>query len=395
MITSNKHYQIIIIGAGASGLFCALHAAKRGKKVLLLDHQTQAGKKLSISGGKRCNFTNLDISPEHYLSQNKHFCISALKRFSPIDCVKFFQSLSINYVEKQKGQLFCDSSAQKLTESLLAECEKHQVTTLLNCKLTAINKNAYFNVQTSLGEFSSTALVIASGGLSYPNLGASNFGYKIAEQFGLQIINTHPALVPLKFNAHDTEYFKALAGTACKVSIKLKETTFYDNLLFTHIGLSGPAILQISSYWQPKNKLTINLLPSINLYDHLCQAKTQKPKVMLKTILAELLPNRLAQLIGQQQNNLPLQQYSNNALKKIAEQLQNWQLTPIGTRDYSAAEVTAGGVDTNELSSKTFETKRVTNLYFIGEVIDVTGQLGGYNLQWAWSSAYCCSLAIQ
>ena len=395
MTASHEHYQVIIIGAGASGLFCALHAAKQGKQVLLLDHQNEAGQKLSISGGKKCNFTNLDVSVANYLSQNQRFCISALKRFSSADCIEFFQTLGINYVERQKGQLFCDASAQKLTASLLAECEKYQVTLLLNCGITDITHNDQFEIQTTQGNFSCASLVIASGGLSYPNLGASNFGYNIAKQFGLQVVRPRPALVPLRFNTNDTEFFKTLAGISFTVSITLKEITFSDELLFTHTGLSGPAILQISSYWQPKDVLTINLLPSVDLYAHFCKSKKQRPNAMLKTILAELLPKRLVQLFCEQRDDkLSLQQYGNHDLQQVAEQLQSWQLTPIGTKDYNLAEVTAGGVDTNELSSKTFATKKIPGLYFIGEVMDVTGQLGGYNLQWAWSSAYCCSLAV-
>jgi predicted Rossmann fold flavoprotein len=388
-------YDVVVIGAGASGIMCALQAAKLGKQVIIIDHQAKPAQKLLISGGGHCNFTNLNISPANYLSQNSNFCISALKRFSSADCIKFFQDLGISYVERQFGQLFCQFSAKDLVARLLQELQKYKVALVLNCQVASLTKNENFQLATSRGIFASNKLVIATGGLSYPNLGASNFGYKIAEQFGMKVIAQSPALVPLTFNKYDTELFKTLAGVSLTVSVRLGKISFTDKLLFTHTGLSGPAILQISSYWQKGHEIELNLLPDVDLYIELKKLQQTRPKVLLKNVLAEMLPKRLAQLLSENWLiDQQLCQYSNEYLRKIVKQIQCWQLKPTGTLGYKIAEVTTGGIDTNEISSKTFEAKKVPGLHFIGEVLDVTGQLGGYNLHWAFASGFCCSQVV-
>jgi predicted Rossmann fold flavoprotein len=388
-------YDLIIIGAGASGIMCALQAAKRGKKVVIVDHQPKPAQKLLISGGGNCNFTNLNISAENYLSQNPNFCISALKRFPAADCIKFFQELGISYIERQFGQLFCHSSAKVLVARLLQELQNYKVEIRLNCEIESVAKQENFQVTSNFGIIESHQLVIATGGLSYQNLGASNFGYKIAEQFGLKVIPQSPALVPLIFSKHDTEFFKDLAGISLTVNIKLDKISFTDELLFTHTGLSGPAILQISSYWQNDDTIEINLLPGVDLFELLKNLQQQRPKILLKNILAEMLPKRLAQMLCDNWlTDQQLCQYRNDYLHKIVAQIQSWLLKPTGTLGYKIAEVTNGGVDTDELSSKTFEAKKVRGLYFIGEVLDVTGQLGGYNLHWAFASGVCCAQCI-
>jgi hypothetical protein len=388
-------FDIIIVGAGASGLICAQEAAKRGRRVLLLDHQPQAGRKILVSGGGRCNFTNIHVTADHYLSKNPSFCISALKRFSSTDCMELFKKLNIPYVQKKLGQLFCTVSAAHLVSALTQECKKVGVNFLLDCKILQLKKNQInnqFQLETTKGLLDTTSLVIATGGLSYRNLGASDFGYQIAKQFGHTIIATRPALVPLAFGEADTVLLRSLSGISFPASVRLGKISFCDDLLFTHSGLSGPIILQISSYWKKGDSLEINCLPNGDLLDDLLQAQQQKPKGTLRTVLTSRFPKRFVEAMCQQNkvSNLPMHQYNAVTLGSIAEYFQRWKLEPIKTLDYSIAEVTAGGVDTCELSSKTFESKKEKGLYFIGEVVDITGQLGGYNLQWAWSSGYCC-----
>lgn len=388
----DRKADVIILGAGASGLFCALSAAKRGRHVLVLDHQSQAASKVLVSGGGKCNFTNLSVTPENYLSQNPNFCISALKRFSPFDCISFFQQLGVSYVEREQGQLFCASSAKHLVKVLLQACEQEGVTFIFNCNILQVDQNDHFSIKTNQGTFCSESFVIATGGLSYPQLGASRVGYDIAQQFGLNLIASFPALVPLKFNPQDTAFFRSLAGISFEVAISLKHTSFCDDLLFTHQGLSGPAILQISSYWKRGDMIEINVLPKMDLLDYLKNSQLQRPNTTLRKLLSELLPRRFVECACERwiDSNYPVSQYAQSRLKLISDHFQHWVIQPTSTLGYSVAEVTAGGVDTRELSSKTFESKKMKGLYFIGEVVDVTGQLGGYNLQWAWSSGYCC-----
>lgn len=388
---NRKPYNVIIIGAGASGLFCALEAAKRGRKVLLIDHQVRPGQKIMVSGGGKCNFTNLELDSTHYISQNSYFCFSALKRFSQFNCIHFFESLDLPYVKKKSDQLFFTVSAEKIVEKLVTECKRYGVEIYLDCRITQLMKKEIFSVQTNEGLLQSDSIVIATGGLSYKNLGASNFGYTIAKQFGLKIIATRPGLAPLIFDVSNTKIFKMLSGISIPVVLKAGKELFRDDLLFTHTGLSGPAILQISSYVRKDDIILMNVLPDMDVFEHLKNSRENNQKNLLKTILAELLPKRFAQVVCDHWfENRCMQEYSDTMLRQIAGQLQNWKLRPTGNRGYSVAEVTVGGVDTRDLSSKTFESKKVTGLYFIGELLDVTGQLGGYNLQWAWSSGYCC-----
>ncbi|MCK4870685.1 MAG: NAD(P)/FAD-dependent oxidoreductase [Gammaproteobacteria bacterium] len=386
-----KSYDVIIIGAGASGLFCAFKAAERGREVLLLDHQSSPGQKITVSGGGRCNFTNMELDVSNYISQNPAFCFSALKRFSQFDCIRFFESLDLPYEERKLGQLFCTVSAEEIVKKLVDLCEQHKVEILLDCRIAQLQKHDMFSLQTNNGELKAESVVIATGGLSYKNLGASDFGMMVAKRFGINTIATQPALVPLTFNEMHANIFKMLSGISMSALLTVGKESFRDDLLFTHKGLSGPAILQVSSYVKKNSSIIINVLPDIDLFVYLKKNKADSPKAQLKTILAQLLPKRFVQLMCDNYiQSRCMQEYSDNMLQQITEQLQCWELKPTGNRGYGVAEATCGGVDTHELSSKTFESKKVAGLYFIGEVIDVTGQLGGYNLQWAWSSGYCC-----
>ena len=389
--------DVLIIGASASGLMCAIEAGKRGRKVTLLDHAGKPGKKILISGGGRCNFTNYDISAENYISHNPHFCKSALSRFSQWDFIAMMDDYSIPWHEREHGQLFCDNSAKDILNMLLSECEKADVEIRLNCKIEQIEKpdDSTFLINTSLGTFQATSLVVASGGLSIPRMGASPFGYKIAEQFNHHVWPTMAGLVPFTLQPHDKAMLAELSGIAVDSIVSNKRIQFRENILFTHRGLSGPAILQISSYWQAGEPVNINLLPELDLVDLLTTRKASQPKTKLKTVLAEFLPKRfLLTLLGQETLDKPLQDISHSRIGKIAQQLQHWQIKPNGTEGYRTAEVTLGGIDCNELSSKTMESSKVTGLYFIGEVVDVTGWLGGYNLQWAWSSGWCAGQVV-
>jgi predicted Rossmann fold flavoprotein len=386
----SNRYPVIIVGAGASGLICAIETARRGKKVLLLDHASKIGQKIEISGGGNCNFTNLNLSSDNYISQNPSFCISALKRFSQFDAINFFYELGFKYLEKNHGRLFFMEPAKKIVGALHQQCTQLGVQIILNCEIKDVDKKEKFCLTTSQGNFNCDSLVIATGGLSYPKLGASNFGYHLAKKFDLKVTGLFPALVPLQFNHKDQKKFSPLSGVSLPVTVKLRKRIFSDDLLFTHQGLSGPAILQISSYWNLGDIIEIDLLPEKDLFQYLKKAKASEPNVILKNVLSRLLPRRFAELIcAEWCENLAMIQYCDLELKKIATQIKSWQVAPADYQGYQIAEVTRGGVDTSELSSQTFETKKVPGLYFIGEVLDVTGQLGGYNLQWAWSSGYC------
>jgi len=390
-----ENYDVIVIGAGAAGLMCAGTAAQMGKSVLMLDHAEKAGKKILISGGGRCNFTNRFTGPNNFISANPHFCKSALARFSAQDFIDMVEAAKIPYHERKHGQLFCDDSAKDILEMLMAPCREHGVRIQLNAKVNTISeKNHQFTIESDRGTFISTSLVVATGGLSIPKMGATPFGITLAERFGLNIKQPVAGLVPFTFTGQEKDALKSLAGISLDVSVSCGPHIFSEAMLFTHRGLSGPAMLQISSYWQPGDTLTINLLPTLSI-NTLLALKKQRPDAQLTTVLSELLPKRLVQLLmAGELGETKIRQLNKKQLLLIISLLQGWQLKPNGTEGYRVAEVTVGGVDTNELSSKTMEGKKISGLYFIGEVVDVTGQLGGFNFQWAWSSGYAAGMAI-
>ena len=389
--------DVLIIGASAAGLMCAIEAGKRGRKVMVLDHANKAGKKILMSGGGRCNFTNTDISASNYLSHNPHFCKSALSRYTQWDFIALVNEYQIPWHERDLGKLFCDDSAKDILHMLLAECKKAQVDIRLDCDIKNIahKNNTAFEIKSSQGIFQTTSLVIASGGLSIPKMCASPFGYKVAEQFGHHIWPTTAGLVPFTLQPHDKERLAELSGIAVECCVSNERIQFNENMLFTHRGLSGPAILQISSYWHAGEAISINLLPALDLVDFIKKRQAIQPNIKLKTALADVLPKRLIPaVLGQETADKPLQELSQVRMEAIAQQLQHWQIKPNGTEGYRTAEVTLGGVDCNELSSKTMESGKVAGLYFIGEVVDVTGWLGGYNFQWAWSSGWCAGQVV-
>ena len=384
--------DVIIIGAGASGLMCAMEAGRRGRRVLVLDHANKPGKKILMSGGGRCNFTNLSVGAENYLSHNPHFCKSALSRFTQWDFIAMVQRHRIAYHEREHGQLFCDDSAKDILAMLLSGCEQAGVAIRVNTRIDAIVRRPEggFQVTTSLGALACQSLVVASGGLSIPAMGASPFGYRIAEQFGIKVWPTRAGLVPFTLHPHDKERLAPLSGIAVDSVVENPRQSFRENLLFTHRGLSGPAILQISSYWQPGEAVAIDLLPGLDLAGELQAAREERPKTALKTLLGNHLPKRLiAARLDEAMADKPLQHLSRQELAHVAAALQQWQVKPNGTEGYRTAEVTLGGVDCEAVSSQTMESRSVPGLYFTGEVLDVTGWLGGYNFQWAWSSGWC------
>ncbi|ATH83958.1 aminoacetone oxidase family FAD-binding enzyme [Ectopseudomonas mendocina] len=387
--------EVLIIGAGAAGLMCAATAAARGRRVLVLDHANKAGKKILMSGGGRCNFTNMYCEPGNFLSQNPHFCKSALARFTQWDFIGLVVKHGVPYHEKKLGQLFCDNKSSDILELLLAECSDAGAEIRLNTAVHAIARTeGGFLLQTDLGEVTCQSLVIACGGLSIPTLGATGFGYQVARQFGHEVLPTRAGLVPFTLTDPQLKTLcTELSGTSvedCLVSCNGQ--SFKENILFTHRGLSGPAILQISSYWQPGDTLHIDLLPHIDLPEWLATQQRERGNSELKTLLAELFTKKMAALLVDSWfANKPLKQYTPGELKAIAERLSDWQLVPAGTEGYRTAEVTLGGVDTREVSSKTLESLKVPGLYFIGEVLDVTGHLGGFNFQWAWASGYAAA----
>ncbi len=391
-MTGSQTTDVIIIGAGASGLMCAIEAAKRGRRVLVLDHANKAGKKILMSGGGRCNFTNLEVSAENYISHNPHFCKSALKRFSNWDFIAMVQRYRIPYHERLHGQLFCDDSAKDIVEMLLSECSHYGVSIRLQTTIQKVLRDVGggFAVETGQGRLHGQSLVVATGGLSIPKIGATPFGYQLAEQFGIKVLPTRAGLVPLTLQPMDKDRFAPLSGIAVDCEVCVGHRLFRENLLFTHRGLSGPAILQISSYWQAGDSLRINLLPGLNLLQDLKQLRGQGDKQKLKSRLGELLPKRLLQsLLLESLLEVNLVDCSDKQLQQVVDQLQYWQIKPNASEGYRTAEVTLGGVDCDALSSKTMESQQVPGLYFIGEVADVSGWLGGYNFQWAWSSGWC------
>jgi predicted Rossmann fold flavoprotein len=391
--SSMLKWDVIAIGAGAAGLFCAIEAGKRGRRVLVLEHSDRVGKKIAISGGGRCNFTNIHTNPENFLSTNPHFCKSALARYTPADFISLVEKHGIAYHEKKLGQLFCDGSAQQIIDLLLRECQTAGVEIRCGCQVLSVKKADSFRVSTNLGSLESSSLVIATGGLSIAPLGATDFGYQIARQFGLRIEETRPGLVPFTLTSQMLKQLTKLSGVSLDAVVSCGGKDFRENILFTHRGLSGPAILQISSYWKPGAPISINLLPDEDVLEML--TADQSSDIELASFLSRYLPKRFAQAWCElYATSRPLKQYNKSQLEDIARRLHDMQITPSGTEGFKKAEVTAGGVSTTELSSQTMEAKRVPGLYFIGEVVDVTGQLGGYNFQWAWASGYAASLFV-
>lgn len=393
-----EQFDAVIIGAGAAGLFCAAQAGQKGLRVLLLDNGKKPGRKILMSGGGRCNFTNLYVEPAAYLSANPHFCKSALARYTQWDFIDLVNKHGIAWHEKTLGQLFCDDSAQQIVDMLVAECGKGAVTLRLRSEVLSIERDDEGYLLTLNGDSVRTPkLVIASGGLSMPGLGATPFGYKVAEQFGLKVLPTRAGLVPFTLHKPLLEALQVLSGVSVPSIVSAQDgTVFRENVLFTHRGLSGPAILQISSYWLPGEKVTINLLPDNDLNSFLDEQRNAHPNQSLKNTLAILLPKRLIEIL-QQMGQIPdctLKQLNVRQQEALVDLLTAWQVQPNGTEGYRTAEVTLGGVDTHALSSRTMEARDVPGLYFIGEVMDVTGWLGGYNFQWAWASAWACAQAL-
>lgn len=383
-------FDVIIIGAGAAGMMCAIEAGKRGRRVWLIDHATKIAEKIRISGGGRCNFTNLHTRPQSYLSQNPHFCKSALKRYTPQDFIMLVRKHGIAFHEKKLGQLFCDDSAKQIIAMLLAEMRAAGVKLETGVQVHTIATVAGgYQLQTSLGERSCASLVIATGGLSIPKIGASPFGYKVAEQFGLRIIPPRAALVPLIFDGALLARCQTLSGLSVEAEVRCGKQVFAEGLLFTHRGLSGPSILQISSYWQKGEPIVINLAPDTNVLAVLKAQKQSQPKLHINNVLAEIMPKRLAHSICEEQRcSGSLANLSDSRLTALANAVNIWHVMPVGTEGYRTAEVTRGGVDTRELSSQSMAASKQPGLFFIGEVVDVTGHLGGFNFQWAWSSGY-------
>lgn len=398
MIVKN-HFDVIIIGAGAAGLFCAFNLGCQGKRVLVLDHANKVGKKILMSGGGRCNFTNLNTSHEDFSSQNPHFCKSALNQYSPYTFLALVEKHNIEYVEKGPQQLFCKESSKDILKMLLDECASCGVKIYKKCNINKVIKEQVYRIETSMENYSSDALVVASGGLSIPTLGATGFGYELAKQFGHEIISTSAALVPFTLAKKLLENCKALSGVALPISISCKYNnktiSIDDDMLFTHRGISGPAILKLSSYWQYGHEIEINLLPTKDVTEYLKSQRLMHPEKIISNTLADILPKRVAAYVcSDELATCKLKQLDKPMMDRLKNKIHHWKFTPSGTEGYKTAEVTLGGVDTQQVSSKTMQSKLVDQLYFIGEVLDVTGQLGGYNFQWAWSSAWCAAQGI-
>lgn len=393
-----EQFDAIIVGAGAAGLFCAALAGQAGRRVLVLDNGKKPGRKILMSGGGRCNFTNLYVEPAAYLSANPHFCKSALARYTQWDFIDLVGKHGIAWHEKTLGQLFCDDSAEQIVTMLMAECEKGDVTVRLRSEVLAIARDdSGYTLTLNGGTVTTPKLVIASGGLSMPGLGATPFGYKVAEQFGLKVLPTRAGLVPFTLHKPLLEQIQTLSGVSVPAVVTADNgTVFRESILFTHRGLSGPAILQISSYWQPGEWVTVNLLPDTDAAAFIDEQRAAHPNQSLKNTLAMLLPKRLVECLQSlgQSPDVTLKQLNSRQQQELLETLHGWRVQPNGTEGYRTAEVTLGGVDTHELSSRTMEARNVPGLYFIGEVVDVTGWLGGYNFQWAWSSAWACAQAL-
>lgn len=401
----NSDFQVIIIGAGAAGLMCAITAAKKGRKVLVLDHANKIGKKILMSGGGRCNFTNYSIEPENYLSHNPHFCKSALSRYNQWHFIELVEQYEIEYFDKGMGQLFCKQSSKDIRDMLVSECQKYGVRIQLKTEIKQIdinqkqqpstvasnesNSKDSFIISTESIKYHCESLVIATGGLSIPTMGASGFGYKIAEQFGHSVLKTRPALSPLTFSKKWLEKSKTLPGNSLRVQVCCNQQSFVDDMLFTHKGLSGPAILQISSYWTQGSEMSINLLPDVNVSQWLLENKKSRSDIQLKTLLATQFSSAIAEFLCNEIGiHAKLKHLEQAELMQVSDFLSNWKVEPTGYEGYRVAEVTFGGIESNQVSSKSFESLIQPGLYFIGEVLDVTGHLGGYNFQWAWSSGH-------
>lgn len=398
----NTQIDVVVIGAGAAGLMCAITAAERGRSVMVIDHANKPGKKILISGGGRCNFTNMYTEPNNYLSQNPHFCKSALKRYTQWDFIAKVDKAELPWHEKKLGQLFSDQGSKAILNMLLDDCESQNVTIQLDCSVESIEKQENgFQLQTNtLGNVANIqceSLVIATGALSFPTMGATDFGHRVAKQFDISVTDIRPGLVPFTFDQKEKQQFMELSGVSIDSNIdvitqdkKRNAPSFRENILFTHKGLSGPAVLQISSYWLPGETIEVCLLPDVDLAQELKELQQDNPKKHLHTVLQQHFPQRVVDCFCDEEDiQQPLQTYKHADLQRIADLFQKWQFIPSGTEGYKKAEVTLGGVNTDEISSKTFEAKNVEGLYFIGEVLDVTGHLGGFNFQWAWASAYC------
>jgi len=394
-----EHFDVVIIGAGGAGMMCGSVAGKLGRSVLLIDHSEKIGRKILISGGGRCNFTNVGARAESFVSSNPHFAKSALSRYTPADFIKLVETHRIRYHEKKLGQLFCDHSAEEIVNMLINECDQGDCRFLLNTKIESIaklaDKDKRYELSTSAGRFTCESLVIASGGLSIPQIGASGFGYEIARQFGLKIVPTAPALDGFNWGDSDLARFTDLSGLSLDTVVSCRKASFRENILFTHSGLSGPASLQISLFWYPGDKLAVDLLPDGNASDFLHSVKNAGSKQEIKNVLAEILPKRFAEYFAHHLDIYgPVNTMSDKKIADLSANIHGWQLSPARTVGYRKAEVTRGGVDTSELSSKTMEAKKAPGLYFIGEVVDVTGLLGGYNFQWAWASGFAAGNAV-
>ncbi|MBL0027988.1 MAG: NAD(P)/FAD-dependent oxidoreductase [Rhodanobacteraceae bacterium] len=392
----NESVDVVVIGGGAAGLMCALTAGQRGRRVRVLEHANRVGKKILMSGGGRCNFTNTGTTAANFLSANPHFCKSALARFRPAQFIELVERHGIAYHEKELGQLFCDDSSKQIVRMLLDECEAGGVRIDTSCRVDGVERiDGGFVVQTALGPIRTSALVVATGGLSIPSMGATGFGYELARQFGHTVLPTRAGLVPLTLSGKHQERFEGLSGVALPVSARCNGQQFDNLMLITHRGISGPAILQISSYWQPGDDLRLDLLPQADAFAALKDLQARRPAAELRTVLADVLPKRFAERLCEVWfESRPIKQFNDPELRAIATQLQDWPLVASGTEGYRTAEVTLGGVDTDELSSSTMQSKRVPGLYFIGEVVDVTGWLGGYNFQWAWASGHAAGNAV-
>ena len=389
--------DVVVLGAGAAGMMCAIEAGKRGRSVLVLDHADAAGEKIRISGGGRCNFTNMRTAPEHFLSENPRFCISALRRYTPKDFVAMVERHGIAYHEKALGQLFCDGSAGQIIRMLLEEMEGYGVKLRLKSVIEAVEKTdeGYRVAVEGMDHIHCASVVVATGGKSIPKMGATGFGYDLAKQFGLRLTNIRPALVPLTFEIGLLERLSSLSGVSLDAVIASGKMKFAEAMLFTHRGLSGPSILQISSYWREGDEIVLDMAPGVDLFEELRRARTEQGRQAIHTVLGHFIPKRLAQLIADLEGaSGPIGDFSDKRLRVIASAIKDWHVKPVGSEGYRTAEVTLGGVDTRDLESRTLEAKEVKGLYFIGEVVDVTGWLGGYNFQWAWASGWSAGQTV-
>ncbi len=391
-----EKFDVIIIGAGAAGMMCAIEAGRRGRRVALVDHADKPGEKIRISGGGRCNFTNMHAAPGNFISKNPHFCVSALKRYRPADFIAKVDAHAIAWHEKTLGQLFCDGASRQIIDMLTGECRDAGVTLKLATSVERLEKcGETFNLETGAGALAASSLVLATGGKSIPKMGATDFAYRIAQQFGLELVAPRPALVPLTFSGDLLDAAKALSGVSTEAEVRCNGAAFREALLFTHRGVSGPSILQISSYWREGDEIEIDIAPGADLFAELRAARTRNGKLAPQNALATHLPKRLADaVIARAGVTGRIGDASDAKLKALSDAAQHWRVKPVGSEGYRTAEVTLGGVDTDELSSKTMEAKRAPGLYFIGEAVDVTGWLGGYNFQWAWSSGWAAGQVV-